>query len=237
MTNPSPFRALSCALFSRALRSLALAAPLTLATLPAAARADLTLFGADTESDAFFTIDVATGVPTFIAYTPGRAAVGGLAFHPVTGVLYGVDGSSFFILDPVTGASTYIGSTYPRTAMSDIAFDPDSGVLYGTDSSDDSLVTVNLDTGATTYIGRTLPCGSLHGLAFGGPATEPACRTDFNDDGVVNSTDVSFFVNQWFVDQEKGTLGADFNSDGVTNSTDVSDFISVWFEETSLGCG
>lgn len=63
-----------------------------------------------------------------------------------------------------------------------------------------------------------------------------ACPSDWNDDGVVNSTDVSDFINDWFVDQVDGTLVTDFNSDGVSNSTDVSDFINAWFESVALGC-
>jgi len=55
------------------------------------------------------------------------------------------------------------------------------------------------------------------------------CPTDWNDDGVVNSTDVSSFINDWFMDQINGTLIADFNQNGVSNSTDVSDYINAWF--------
>lgn len=56
------------------------------------------------------------------------------------------------------------------------------------------------------------------------------CRVDWDRNGVVNSTDVSRFINEWFGDQVEGTLLTDFNGDGVVNSTDVSDFINAWFE-------
>lgn len=83
----------------------------------------------------------------------------------------------------------------------------------------------------------TNECTSAHStiatLGVGGEC----CRTDVNGDGVVNSTDVSDFINVWFGDQLEGTLNADFNVDGVSNSTDVSDFINVWFEESAVGCG
>jgi hypothetical protein len=66
------------------------------------------------------------------------------------------------------------------------------------------------------------------------------CATDFNGNGVVNSTDVSDFLNAWFDDLdhgEKGSFIADFNGDFVINSTDVSDFINAWFDDIAAGCG
>jgi hypothetical protein len=68
-------------------------------------------------------------------------------------------------------------------------------------------------------------------------ATGTTCRADFNADGVVNSTDVSDFINAWFEDQEAGTLTTDWDRNGVVNSTDVSGFINAWFEAVASGCG
>jgi hypothetical protein len=62
------------------------------------------------------------------------------------------------------------------------------------------------------------------------------CLADWNHDGVVNSTDVSDFINDWFEDQVGGTHVTDFNHDGVSNSTDVSDFINAYFGGTGK-CG
>ncbi len=56
-----------------------------------------------------------------------------------------------------------------------------------------------------------------------------ACEADIDGNGVVNSTDVSEFINTWFADQTNGTLNADFNRNGVSNSTDVSDMINEYF--------
>jgi hypothetical protein len=70
-----------------------------------------------------------------------------------------------------------------------------------------------------------------------GTAMLTICIADFNCDGVVNSTDVSDFINQWFEDQVKGTLVTDWDGNGVANSTDVSSFINSWFEDTATGCG
>jgi hypothetical protein len=63
------------------------------------------------------------------------------------------------------------------------------------------------------------------------------CPSDWNQDGVSNSTDVSDFINSWFEDQAHATLSADWDDNGVANSTDVSDFINAWFEDASAGCG
>jgi hypothetical protein len=52
---------------------------------------------------------------------------------------------------------------------------------------------------------------------------------DWDGNRVVNSTDVSDFINDWFTDQDAGTLVTDFNHDGVVNSTDVSELINAWF--------
>ncbi len=55
------------------------------------------------------------------------------------------------------------------------------------------------------------------------------CLADWNHDGIVNSTDVGEFINDWFEDQVNGTLQTDFNHNGISNSTDVSDFINAYF--------
>jgi hypothetical protein len=57
----------------------------------------------------------------------------------------------------------------------------------------------------------------------------PQCPADWDHNGVVNSTDVSNFINDWFTDQANGTLITDWDHNGVVNSTDVSNFINDWF--------
>jgi hypothetical protein len=68
--------------------------------------------------------------------------------------------------------------------------------------------------------------GSSEWAAFQAAAT----RVDFNQDGVVNSTDASDFVNAYF-EQDPS---ADWNGDSVINSTDVSDYNNDWF--AALAC-
>jgi hypothetical protein len=79
----------------------------------------------------------------------------------------------------------------------------------------------------------TSTCGEITTV----PATLRICRADFNCDGIVNSTDVSEFINQWFTDQVEGTFITDIDANGVVNSTDVSEFINWWFDDVVGGCG
>jgi len=79
----------------------------------------------------------------------------------------------------------------------------------------------------------TTDCGE----AISAPAPLLVCPADFTCDGVVNSTDVSEFINQWFTDEVAGTLVTDIDGNGVVNSTDVSEFINRWFDDIALGCG
>ncbi len=58
----------------------------------------------------------------------------------------------------------------------------------------------------------------------------PFCAADWNGVNGVNSTDVSDFINDWFLDNVMGTLVTDFDHNNVVNSTDVSSFINMWFE-------
>ena len=52
---------------------------------------------------------------------------------------------------------------------------------------------------------------------------------DRDGNGLVNSADVSAFLNAWFIDLASGSLTADFDADGVTNSADLTAFMNAWF--------
>jgi hypothetical protein len=87
----------------------------------------------------------------------------GLAFHPVTGVLYGSTGNSvsavaarLVTIDPATGVVTPIGSFNVGSAtMTDLAFDA-TGNLYGVGSSGGpQLYSINLTTGKATLVGAS----------------------------------------------------------------------------------
>lgn len=141
------------------------------------------LFGneAADEDEQFYRLDPATGVGSHIG-DPGQA-VTGLAFHPVTGVLYGstaiisIAGSTLptchlITIDPLTGNGTDIGSfglSSPPCTLADLTFDPATNILYGWGAgSDGDLYTVNLQTGAATEVGES-GLSSLQGggLTFG----------------------------------------------------------------------
>jgi hypothetical protein len=101
-------------------------------------------------------------------------AVTGLAFDPITGVLYGstggVSGRSLLTIDPTTALVTVIGSFNAGSAtMSDLAFDS-AGNLYGVSSAGGAnLYTINLATGQATQVG---PSG-VGGTSGGGLAISP----------------------------------------------------------------
>jgi len=84
--------------------------------------------------------------------------------------------------------------------------------------------------------GDPISVNRLVAFELAGP-TEPPCPADFDGNGVVNSTDVSSFVNAWFTDQAAGTLVADWTGDGIVNSTDVSEFINAYFAADSACIG
>ena len=83
-----------------------------------------------------------------------------LAFHPATGVLYGVSGSEYspsrqlLIINPANGFATSLGTigTVRLENTSDISFASD-GTLYGWTVRGGPLVTVDITNGARTVIG------------------------------------------------------------------------------------
>jgi hypothetical protein len=97
---------------------------------------------------------------------PGAAnySVTGLAFNPVTGVLYGstggASGHSLLTINPSNGLVTVVGSyNVGSVTMTDLAFDS-SGNLYGISSTGGAnLYSINLSAAQATEIG-------LSGLSF-----------------------------------------------------------------------
>jgi hypothetical protein len=85
-------------------------------------------------------------------------SVTGLAFNPVSGVLYGstggVSGHNLLTINPVNGLVSVVGSFNVGSAtMTDLAFDS-AGNLYGISSSGGAkLYSVNLGTGQATLVG------------------------------------------------------------------------------------
>lgn len=157
-----------------------------------------------------YTVDPATAVSTLVApVTIGGApiALTGLAFHPTTGVLYGITGGapsnfrrSLVTIDASTGAATLIG-TYTPTIISDITFGGD-GTLYGWVTTTNppngikELCSLNLTTGAVTLIGP--PQG---GVTEGGGLS-------FDTGGILYAAAATSTGSLYTVDKTTGTITA-----------------------------
>jgi hypothetical protein len=98
-------------------------------------------------------------------------AITGLAFHPITEVLYAVTSAAspagtskrLYTLDPGSGTATLVGGM-GRT-IPDIAFDS-TGVLYGWSAGlGNQLCTIDLSTAAVTPFGSGVPSISGGGIA------------------------------------------------------------------------
>jgi hypothetical protein len=117
-------------------------------------------------SDAqLFRIDVAGG-PDFPAIgAVGFTDIEGLAFDPLTGLLFGVDSPTdqLITIDPATGAGTAVGGFGRNVDDLGLAFGPD-GTLFM--SSFGSLFTVDKATGAASLIGGSGLSGAITGIAF-----------------------------------------------------------------------
>ncbi|HYE02077.1 MAG TPA: hypothetical protein VD963_02460, partial [Phycisphaerales bacterium] len=64
----------------------------------------------------------------------------------------------------------------------------------------------------------------------------PECPADFNQDGLVSTSDISSFLSVWFADVANGTTDADFDGSGATSTADISAFLSAWFAAVGGGC-
>jgi hypothetical protein len=75
--------------------------------------------------------------------------------------------------------------------------------------------------------------GSGQGEGGGGVSLSGGdCPADWDGDGVITSSDVVYYFNDYVNDLNRGTTLADFNTDSVTNSVDAVEFINAWF----MGC-
>jgi hypothetical protein len=128
------------------------------------------------DDDHLYRIDLATGVATDVGDT-GFSDIEGLAFHPQTGVLYGVqsetkDSDGLLVTCSLsTGACTSVGE------LNQLAVDPGlgfscAGILYLStegDKESGDLFTVNIATGQATLVGSLGGGVDGHSIAFGPP--------------------------------------------------------------------
>ncbi len=68
------------------------------------------------------------------------------------------------------------------------------------------------------------------------PAPPARCPADWNDDGAINSNDISAFLSSWLDAVQNSLPTADFNADGHVNSNDISAFLAAWLQAVQHGC-
>lgn len=122
--------------------------------------------------DGLYSIDLLTGTATFIGDT-GFFQVAGLAFHPVTGVLFGYDADTqqLITINTATGAGTAVGPSGLFESDYGLTFDA-AGNLFLV-GEEDGFFSVDPGTGAATFIGGfdegitglTFRAGIIYGLA------------------------------------------------------------------------
>jgi len=121
-----------------------------------------------------YTVNLASGAAVLIGAIrlPGSKAIGvtGMAFHPNTGVLYGITSEqspnsphSLVTIDPASGAATLVGDL--GSIGSDLAFDP-KGTLYVWMQSSSQLGVVDVSSAAVSPVGKPGGPGPPAGIAI-----------------------------------------------------------------------
>jgi len=112
-----------------------------------------------------YILDPATGVVlTTVGLLHDAAGnnygMGGLKYHPITGIFYGATAgqsptnpSYLVIVDPATALVTPIGPF--GAVLTDIAIDPTTGIMYGVSGFNQKFYTINTSTGAAVQTGST----------------------------------------------------------------------------------
>jgi hypothetical protein len=122
-------------------------------------QSDGTLYGA-TRTGGLYTINPQTGAATLIGTASG-IAYGGIAFNPITGVLWGsvrppITGRDrIYKVNTTDGQVTLVGSTGDGQITPSIAFDANGNLfgLKGSSATINSLISIDTATAAGTLIG------------------------------------------------------------------------------------
>ena len=124
---------------------------------------------------ALYKVNPDTGVATLIGSLglTGALYEGDIAFHPISGVLYGISGSKFFTINLGTGAATLLGSVGVfNSDFSSLAFDT-SGNLWAIDNTTTpgtyptKLLRLDPANGATlSSVNTSLNLGSMGGMDY-----------------------------------------------------------------------
>ncbi len=134
----------------------------------------LSFFPAATPNS-LFRVEQSTGDMQLIGSTGVRIVEGDIDFHPLTGILYGIQeektGASFdsnlFTIDLETGAASVIGAivNYPAD-LSAMAFDR-NGTLFVLDTTHEALYTVDpTNAQIVTSVSLSQPLRGMAGMAF-----------------------------------------------------------------------
>ncbi len=155
------------------------------------------------------------------------SAILGLATHPQTGVLYGVDttGDLLVTIDPTTGAATVVGGLGVTVQfIGGMDFDNETNELFfAGDPTDTKLYRLDIATGAATFLGN-LGVGSS---SIASLSTIPGgCPADFNNDNSVSVQDIFDFLAAYFGNDPR----ADVNGAGGVTVQDIFDYLALYFE-------
>jgi hypothetical protein len=113
-----------------------------------------------------YTLDPATGAVLTTVGPLNDAAgnnygMGGLRYHPTTGIFYGATANAsptnpnyLVIVDPATALVTPIGPF--GAVLTDIAIDPTTGIMYAVSGYNQKFYTINTATGQAVQTGSTL---------------------------------------------------------------------------------
>jgi len=188
------------------------------------------------------TIDPLTGFGTLIGQSL-FSEVKGLAIHPASGIIYGVESTSG--LTEIMRVNSVLGDAYKLfnvniPSIADIAFDT-SGTFYGI-SVNGELYTIDLSTGDETFIVDAV--GSYSGITFH-PQTNELWATSrafilpnkdavfkvnlaTGDTTIIGHTGLGKLTNDLIFDENLNLFGV------IGSASEMNDFISI---NTSNGVG
>jgi len=199
-----------------------------------------------TTLDAAILYDDGNGQALYIAGSPFRPASGG-SFNSVykwdgtdwTPVGQNVGGrvTSLIVWDAGNGDALYLAGTATPDINYFAKLDGGQWVPY-LDGVLGPSISGNFPSvfGMGTYDGDLVVCGNFtrtgdeqtsNGVAFVN-ACPNDCRADFNQDGIVDTRDVTAFLNAWTAMDSS----ADIDGNGVIDTRDVLAFLNLW----SAGC-
>ena len=135
--------------------------------------------------------------------------------------LYAATDGTFFTSDDVGGPGTQQAARdwLNANGWSTITY---GGTTYNLASATNNGLDGNLVPGGL-HLGPT-PAAAFYAKLIGDAIAASKCPGDFNADDLVDTTDVTAFLNAWVIKDP----AADFNNDGFINTADVLAFLNAW---------